>query len=169
MRTATPTAADDHVDGTHGGELGPLRTARWHGERRESVVRGTRIRYRVEEDARSRWPGDAVRLFEDRPIADDAPDQQAIGGQARIEAGLLAVLQEVILAAVGANEDRRWCARGLVGLRDLTVLLEEERSHIDVGKLRPIGLDPFRGELLKQDRRNVDLSSSFDQGQCLSC
>src|SRR5262245_39129416 len=78
-------------------ELGP---ARWRGERRERPVRLTRERHLVLEQPRAGWAFDPVRLFEDRPVADDAPDEQSARGQALVKSLLGPVLEQEVLAPV---------------------------------------------------------------------
>src|SRR5262245_16402867 len=62
------------VRDVHRQSAAELRAARGRRVRRKGIVRRTRERHRVQEDARPRWALDAVRLLKDRPIAHDAPD-----------------------------------------------------------------------------------------------
>src|SRR5262245_31363786 len=63
-----------------------LRAARWRRVGRERVVHRARIRHRARKDARPRGAIDSVRLFENRPVADNPPDQQSLRRQTHVEA-----------------------------------------------------------------------------------
>src|SRR6478736_3972089 len=54
------------------------------------------------------WPGrafDSVRLFQDRPVGNDAPDQEAFAWQIGVESFLGSVFEQDVLTPVRTNED----------------------------------------------------------------
>ena len=112
------------VRDVHGRTAAQLRSARRRRERRERAVRLARERDRIQEHARAERAFDAVRFLQDRPIGDDAPDQQSLRRQAGVEALLLAILQQEILAAVGADQHLEAFLRGILDRRQDQFLLD---------------------------------------------
>ena len=72
MYTGSPPPSCDRLDGVVNGVNASF----------AALGNGTEVR----NDPRPGRPVDAVRLLQDRPVADDAPDQQPLGRQARVEA-----------------------------------------------------------------------------------
>ena len=72
MYTGSPPPSCDRLDGVVNGVNASFAALGYGTER--------------QEQPRPAGPVDAVRLLQHRPVADHAPDQQALGRQARVEA-----------------------------------------------------------------------------------
>src|SRR5262245_31191044 len=105
MKGDSPIGELADVRDIHRQPAAELSAAGWRRVRGEGIVRPTGVRYRVLKHTRAGGAFDAVGFFQDRPVANHAPNQQPFRWQALIEAFLAAVLQEEILAAITAKQD----------------------------------------------------------------